>query len=319
MPGYWLWSKLIVNLADIGYTESQIGLFCYDWRLDAANLERRDRFLTRLRLRIEELVMLSGEKAVVVAHSMGGFNWLYFQGWVTEQDPTWIGRHVEAVVAAGAHFLGAPATLPAMLSGEQKFSVRGLGTLISSLVDHKFTFAVARDFVRALGSSGQLLPRGGSGVWGDGSGVVTDAALSALLVNGEPLTMENAIAFLNESMTAPVRALREGSGELGVKAPVQEAGRYGNPLASSFPSVPDTFRLYCAYGTGLPTPRAAAYLERETAEGHWRVNHSYSEGSFVEGFAETDGDGTVPLVSLGYMCAEGWRHPDLRAFNPSGA
>ncbi|KAI8808048.1 Lecithin:cholesterol acyltransferase-domain-containing protein [Cladochytrium replicatum] len=33
------------------------------------------------------------------------------------------------------------------------------------------------------------------------------------------------------------------------------------------------------------------------------------------GVALTDGDGTVPLISLGYMCTEGWRR---RRYNPSG-
>ena len=41
-------------------------------------------------------------------------------------------------------------------------------------------------------------------------------------------------------------------------------------------------------------------------------------GSLVKGVRLTDGDGTVPLLSLGYMCARGWRG-DGRLYNPSGS
>merc|ERR1719353_1533652 len=64
IAGYWLWSKLIANLADIGYREQHMELLCYDWRLDMQNLEARDRFLTRMKLRLEELTLLSGERVV---------------------------------------------------------------------------------------------------------------------------------------------------------------------------------------------------------------------------------------------------------------
>jgi hypothetical protein len=40
-------------------------------------------------------------------------------------------------------------------------------------------------------------------------------------------------------------------------------------------------------------------------------------GSVVNGVVLDDGDGTVPLLSLGYMCARGWR--GNRALNPAGA
>ena len=39
-----------------------------------------------MKLRLEELTLLSGERVVVVAHSMGGFAWHFFQAWVPRQD-----------------------------------------------------------------------------------------------------------------------------------------------------------------------------------------------------------------------------------------
>ena len=32
-----------------------------------------------------------------------------------------------------------------------------------------------------------------------------------------------------------------------------------------------------------------------------------------------DGDGSIPLVSLGYMCASGWRGAGSKRLNPAGA
>ena len=33
--GYWVWSKMIENLADIGYDPSNMHMAAYDWRLPA--------------------------------------------------------------------------------------------------------------------------------------------------------------------------------------------------------------------------------------------------------------------------------------------
>jgi len=40
------------------------------------------------------------------------------------------------------------------------------------------------------------------------------------------------------------------------------------------------------------------------------------DGEYINGVAHTSGDSTVPLISLGYMCKNGWR--DFKEFNPSG-
>ncbi len=38
------------------------------------------------------------------------------------------------------------------------------------------------------------------------------------------------------------------------------------------------------------------------------------DGRISHGVTATNGDATVPLISLGFMCAKGWKHP---RFNPS--
>merc|ERR1719247_470202 len=58
---------------------------------------------------------------------------------------------------------------------------------------------------------------------------------------------------------------------------------------------------------------------RWDADKGWRIDVELNEEPYQDGFASTNGDGTVPLLSLGYMCRDGWRSPVLQPiFNPSG-
>jgi phospholipid:diacylglycerol acyltransferase len=55
IPGYWLWSKVIQNLADIGYSPEDLVTFGYDWRLSPQALEERDGYFTQLKFYTEFL------------------------------------------------------------------------------------------------------------------------------------------------------------------------------------------------------------------------------------------------------------------------
>ena len=48
LGGYWVWSKLIENLADIGYDPGTMSLAAYDWRLSFQKLQTRDRYRSGL-------------------------------------------------------------------------------------------------------------------------------------------------------------------------------------------------------------------------------------------------------------------------------
>ena len=54
-PGYWLWSKVIHNLADIGYDPNNLVTLGYDWRLAPQMLEERDGYFTQLKFYTEFL------------------------------------------------------------------------------------------------------------------------------------------------------------------------------------------------------------------------------------------------------------------------
>lgn len=47
---YWVWGKMIENLADIGYDPQSMYMAAYDWRLPFALLEERDRYFSQLKV-----------------------------------------------------------------------------------------------------------------------------------------------------------------------------------------------------------------------------------------------------------------------------
>lgn len=50
-----MWSKIIENLAVVGYDPNNLFLAAYDWRLSYWNLEERDGYFSRLKNMIEEM------------------------------------------------------------------------------------------------------------------------------------------------------------------------------------------------------------------------------------------------------------------------
>jgi phospholipid:diacylglycerol acyltransferase len=93
-------------------------------------------------------------------------------------------------------------------------------------------------------------------------------------------------------------------------------------------------RIYCFYGTGIETERAFYYKrnrEEQSASDPDKIPTSESEPPAVidpdimsedqhvsYGIRFSDGDGSVPILSLGYICADAWHRKDS-GLNPSGA
>jgi len=48
IPGYWVWGRMIENLALVGYDPNNMLMMGYDWRLSYQQVEQRDRSLTKL-------------------------------------------------------------------------------------------------------------------------------------------------------------------------------------------------------------------------------------------------------------------------------
>ena len=88
--------------------------------------------------------------------------------------------------------------------------------------------------------------------------------------------------------------------------------------------VAPNMKVYCFYGVGLNTERSYFYKRNEDStaidahETPFILDTSFEdpENFVLHGVKYADGDGSVPLLSLGYMCADAWRRPDS-GLNPS--
>jgi len=140
ITGYWIWNKILENLATIGYDPSNAFTAAYDWRLSYGNLEVRDQYFTRLKNHIETAARIQGKKVVLLSHSMGSQVLYYFFKWVEAEGdgfgnggPRWVEEHVDSWINISGCMLGALKDMPAVLSGEMKdtaqlnaFAVYGL-------------------------------------------------------------------------------------------------------------------------------------------------------------------------------------------------
>jgi phospholipid:diacylglycerol acyltransferase len=98
--------------------------------------------------------------------------------------------------------------------------------------------------------------------------------------------------------------------------------KWSNPLETRLPKAPN-MKIYCFYGIGKPTERAYYYREdnEPASENNVMLDTSASfqnpDSDHIadRGVVMGEGDGTVNLLSTGYMCNKGWR---MKRYNPSG-
>jgi len=143
ITGYWIWNKVVENLASLGYDPTNSFTAAYDWRLSYPNLEVRDQYFTRLKSYIEMAVAFSDKKVVLVSHSMGSQVLFYFFHWVAsprggDGGADWVERHIDSWINVSGCMLGAVKDLTAVLSGEMRdtaqlnaFAVYGLEKFLS--------------------------------------------------------------------------------------------------------------------------------------------------------------------------------------------
>ena len=92
--------------------------------------------------------------------------------------------------------------------------------------------------------------------------------------------------------------------------------KWMNPLETRLPLAPN-LKIFCFYGVGKSTERSYFYREDQDPNSSLNVtiDTSLMMGSVDHGVVPGEGDGTVPLLSNGYMCAKGWH---IKRFNPAG-
>ncbi|KAJ2931223.1 hypothetical protein H1R20_g5805, partial [Candolleomyces eurysporus] len=129
IQGYWIWSKIVENLAVVNYDTNNLYLAPYDWRLSYYNLEERDGYFSKLKRTIESFKERHDSKVVLAAHSMGSTVMLYFFKWVESPlhgkgGPRWVEDNIEAYITVAGTHLGVAKAMAAFLSGEMKDTVQ---------------------------------------------------------------------------------------------------------------------------------------------------------------------------------------------------
>jgi len=342
ITGYWIWNKILENLATIGYDPANAFTAAYDWRLAYQNLEKRDQYFTRLKEHIEVGHRISGHKVTLLSHSMGSQVLYYFLKWVEAKGhgnggDQWVERHVDSWINISGCMLGAVKGLPSVLSGEMKdtaqmnaFAVYGLEKFLSR--------AERAEIFRAMPGISSMLPMGGNEVWGDENGApddlegqeITYGRLISLRGNNSSasrynMTVDDSFPWLFKHSEKWYQNMLSESYSYGVAHTRQEVeknqlipAKWVNPLETRLPKAP-SLKIYCFYGIGKPTERNYYYLH-ETQPGvkiNVSIDTSISrvDSKIDRGVVMGEGDGTVNLLSSGYMCNKGWK---MKRYNPAG-
>ena len=342
ITGYWLWSKILENLATIGYDGNNAFTAAYDWRMSYINYENRDQYYTRLKNHIELAARISNKKVVLLSHSMGSQVLYHFFHWVEAEcvgcgngGPNWVEAFVDSWINISGCMLGAVKSLTAVLSGEMRdtaqlnsFAIYGLEKFLSR--------AERADIFRAMPGISSMLPIGGETVWGNATWAPDDvegrnSSYGTFLNFRETnttqrypnMTVGEAMPFLFTQTEDWYKEMVEANYSHGVARASEEveanqliSSKWINPLETRLPLAPN-LKIYCFYGFGKPTERA--YYYRPDSDPLTRLNYSIDQGftnSEVDhGVLMGEGDGTVNLLSMGYMCSKGWK---IKRFNPAG-
>jgi phospholipid:diacylglycerol acyltransferase len=252
MGNYWVWGKILENLADVGYDGSTMSMESYDWRVSFPLLEERDGYLTKLKYKIEAFHKASGKKVVLTSHSLGALLIHYFFAWVTVEDKYWVDNHIHAYVnIAGAH-LGVPKAASALLSGEMSDTLfmGAVGSLIEQFIGRK----LRRSLFATWGTLYHMLPKGGDELWNsiitltDGDGNPTNFESTDEYFVDEETSLDEAIeSFASHDHHSSshvidfLTKLGGGYHQEKAKKPLHDASKTPLPYAPNM-------KIYCLYG-----------------------------------------------------------------------
>ncbi|CAI5758755.1 unnamed protein product [Candida verbasci] len=347
MAGYWIWNKILQNLAVIGYNPDNMISAAYDWRLLYIDLERRDGYFTKLRTHIELTYKMTGQKSVLVGHSMGSQVIFYFLKWLESHDKNWVDKYIESIVDISGSSLGTPKTIPALISGEMKDTVQ-LNALAVYGLEQFFSRRERVDMLRTFGGVASMIPKGGDLIWGNLTYAPDDPINTLQTENENNKRINQTIAkkpstgsfgsfinyrkrdgtiekhtiddsiehLLNNSPDWYAKRVRENY-SFGIAKTEKELennnndqSKWTNPLEVALPNAPN-LKWYCFYGVGNPTERSYKYIPADYNT--TKLNYVIDPDA-KDGVALGDGDGTVSLLTH-TMCHE-WAKGNKSRYNP---
>ncbi|OCF30537.1 phospholipid:diacylglycerol acyltransferase [Kwoniella heveanensis BCC8398] len=393
--GYWIWQKIVENLATIGYDTNSMDMAAYDWRLAYYNLETRDAYFTRLKTKIETMRRHNGHKVVLCSHSCVSSSVPGIENWV-ESDPTengfgggggaaWVEENVESWINIAGTMLGVSKAMTAFLSGEMRDTVE-LHPAGSWVLEKFFSRRERAKLFRRWPGSTSMWMKGGNRIWGDEDSAPDDppdatdthgrffsfrhpdvpsdeTALTKHTVSPNMTINEAGPYVLTHTPPAFQRMMELNysvsfeTDEEQLKKNDRDHRKWSNPLEVRLPEAP-SLKIYCLYGHGKETERSYWYMQGEyeqddtrsdaeneaafcdasdpsnqcdnsttertaldfpLARKHWIDAAVTVKGSSPEvrsGVKFGDGDGTIPVISLGSMCVHGWN--GTTRWNPAG-
>lgn len=349
IAGYWIWNKILQNLAVIGYGPNNMISAAYDWRLAYLDLEKRDGYFTKLKYQIEVNYKLSGEKTSLIGHSMGSQVIFYFLKWVEAEGehygnggPNWCNKYIASVVDISGSSLGTPKTLTALISGEMKDTVQ-LNALAVYGLEKFFSRKERLDMLRTFGGIPSMIPKGGELIWGNLSHAPDDPTNTLMTENdalndtsaldgpkdesfGNFIRLKSAQGDRNLTMDQAIDYLLDFSppwlsnrikdqysfGFAKTESEVQKNNHDHSKWTNPLEaSLPNApdMKYYCFYGVGNPTERAYSYKD---AEPDSKLNITIDPEA-VDPVYFGDGDGTVSLLT--HSACHIWQRNNTR-FNP---
>ena len=346
MPGFWIWAQIVESLSDIGYDTSDLYAHPYDWRLSPGRLEIRDGLLSRIKHTFEYSYEKHKKPACVLSHSYGDTLLRYFMSWV-ESDKGgkggkgWVDKHIHRYVIIGGPMLGVPKVITAVTSGDTSDSI-WLPDFAPYFTDRSILSKIGRaQWFRTMSSGSAMLPQGGEAIWGKASKAVDDTSANNntaysygtfMCIRGDtkrfgrkakkrdcvPLSVIDSIDLMFNRSGEETRKNFDIDEMHSAYSNLQVLGKkhrykrtWGHALLEPLPQA-SKLKIYCFYGVGVPTERSYVYKYEEAGD-RLNIDTSFDDpGMNIEhGIQYADGDGTVPLVSLGYLCVEGWRSKKL--------
>lgn len=314
IQGYFVFASLIDNLAQIGYDINSMYVATYDWRLGFNQMELRDRYFTRLKFKIEEMRIIHGQKTAVVCHSLGAVLFHNFLQWVAHTVPNgekWIEDNVYTYINIAGPLLGVPKSIGALLSGEMKDTAQ-FGVLSKYILNPFLSLEQRTQLFRTWGSISEMLPKGNSKLWNQNF-----INFNILYDKEKNVTLDNLTEFLSESTDENMKE-KLGSFDLNLHNSFEDKNNpkyWSNPLAVPLPNAP-SLKIFCLYGYGKQTEEAYFYKPAKEENGvkyDMDVSMNDPNSTLSNGVFFGNGDGTVPLVSLGYPCYRSWRS---KKYNP---
>ncbi|EKM80728.1 hypothetical protein AGABI1DRAFT_71227 [Agaricus bisporus var. burnettii JB137-S8] len=285
IQGYWIWSKIIENLAVVNYDTNNLHLAPYDWRLSYFNLEERDGYFSRLKSVIELFKWRQKRKVVVAAHSMGATvsSTLAFR--------VHFDSHLRFSCGLKHHNMVVPKTIAAFLSGEMKDTVQ-MNPAGAYVLERFFSRKERQKLFRSWAGSASMWLKGGDAVWGneiqapDDEYNTTHSHGELIAFRRNPIENDDEVPSKNmtadetsdwilKHMPSSFQKMVATNYSFGIERDERELEKnnhdhrkWSNPLEVQLPKAP-SMKIYCVYGVGKDTERSYWYtrgdFERDEA------------------------------------------------------